>query len=130
MTKYAVHRNTADLLNSKTLNIMKEHLRVDKQRLYHFARRKQVPPEESSKPKHLLLKLTFAVGSASGVKICSGSISVLCQAHKRTRISGLILEETVKDDPRFDWDKFFALLWPHIWYLLAAIAVGILHIVL
>ncbi|KAJ9586112.1 hypothetical protein L9F63_020249 [Diploptera punctata] len=116
------YRNTADLLCGKTLNVMKEHLKLDRQRLYHFARRKQISPEESTKPRRLLVKLSFAVGSACGVKICSGSISVLCQAHKKTRISGLILEENVNKDPRFDWNQFFTLLWPHIWYLLAAIA--------
>ena len=105
---------------------MKEHLRMDKQKLYHFARRKQVAPERSSKPRFLLLKLSFAVGSACGVKLCTGSISVLCQADKKTRISGLTLEETSKEDLNFDWNKLLALLWPHVWYLVAAVVVCIL----
>ncbi|PSN49512.1 ATP-binding cassette sub-family B member 8 [Blattella germanica] len=124
--KSAFHcRNATDFWSNKTLhsslNIIKEHFRVDRQRLYHFAKRKNISREESNKSNHLLIKLCFGVGSACGVKICSGSISVLCQAPQKTRISGL-LEETLKEEPKFDWNKLSSLLWPHIWYLLAAIA--------
>jgi len=124
-------RCPADVWCNKTIltaqRFVKEHLKVDIQKLYHSAKRQSLPTEGSRKPHCLHYKLCVGVGTVCGVKICAGSLLVSCQALQTTRITGLKFEENVEADPKFDWSKFFALLWPHIWYLLAAIAVCLLY---
>jgi hypothetical protein len=100
---------------------------VDRQKLYHCAKKTLLPAKGSRKPQYLLYKLFFGVGTVWGVKTCAGSILVSCQASQTSRITGLKFEENFEADPKFDWNKLFALLWPHIYYLLAAIAVCVFY---
>jgi hypothetical protein len=102
---------------------VKETVKVERQKLYHTNKQRPLPPEKSKKPHYLLYKLCLGVGTVCGVKIYSSSILVSCQAAQTSRLTGLKSEENVEEDAKFDWSKFFALLWPHIWSLLAAIAV-------
>lgn len=126
------YRCVADLLCSKplpaTLRFVKETVKVDRQKLFHSSKQHPLPTEQSRKPHYLLYKLCTGVGTVCGVKICSSSIVVSCQAAQTSRLAGLKSEGNVEEDAKFDWSKFFALLWPHIWYLLAAIAVCLLYI--
>lgn len=125
-------RYAADLLCNKplsaTLRFVKETVKVERQKLYHTNKQHPLPPEQSRKPHYLLYKLCLGVGTVCGVKICSSSILVSCQAAQTSRLAGLKSEENIEEDAKFDWSKFFALLWPHIWSLLAAIAVCLLYI--
>lgn len=110
-----------------TLRLIKEHLKVDTQTLHHCTKRPPLSVNGYRKPRYLLYKLCFGVGTVWGVKTCAGSILASCHTSQTSRISGLKFEENFEVDPKFDWNKFFALLWPHIYYLLAAIAVCLLH---
>ncbi|XP_021917196.1 ATP-binding cassette sub-family B member 8, mitochondrial isoform X2 [Zootermopsis nevadensis] len=105
-----------------TLRLIKEHLKVDTQTLHHCTKRPPLSVNGYRKPRYLLYKLCFGVGTVWGVKTCAGSILASCHTSQTSRISGLKFEENFEVDPKFDWNKFFALLWPHIYYLLAAIA--------
>jgi len=74
----------------------------------------------------ILIYTLFGV-SSHFVKNCknrSRSQLVLCEAKQKvtSRLVGS-KEKDAKDDPPFDWRKFFSLLRPHILHLLAAIAV-------
>ena len=126
-------RYAADVLCNKplsaTLRFVKETVKVERQKLYHASKQQRLPPERSRKPHYLLYKLCLGVGTVCGVKISSSSILVSCQVAQTSRLAGLKSEENIEEDAKFDWSKFFALLWPHIWSLLAAIAVGLLYII-
>ncbi|XP_069672760.1 mitochondrial potassium channel ATP-binding subunit isoform X1 [Periplaneta americana] len=117
-------RNAADLWCNKSfsssLRIVKEQFTVDRQKLCNFVKRNQTQTER--KPQHIFYKFCFGIGTTCGVKICAGRLSVFCEAPHKTRITGLKYEENVKNDPKFDWSKFFVLLGPHFWYLLASVA--------
>jgi hypothetical protein len=108
---------------SITLKFVKESLKVDRQKLHYSAKREPLPIVRNGKPQFILYKLCVGVGTVCGVKMYSGSILVSCQALQKSRIAGLKSDGYVEEDPKFDWRKFFALLWPHMWYLLAAVAV-------
>jgi repressor of nif and glnA expression len=120
-------RYATDLICNKplsaSLRFVKENVKVDRQKLYHYSKQQRVRTEQSRKSRYLVYKLCIGVGTVCGVKICTSSILVSCQAAQTSRLAGLKSEENVEEDAKFDWSKFFALLWPHIWYLLAAIAV-------
>lgn len=107
---------------SVTLKFVKESLKVDRHNLHYCAKRQPLPIGGSRKLQSLLYKLCVGAGTVCGVKIYTGSILVSCQALQKSRIAGLKYDGYVEEDPEFDWRKFFALLWPHIWYLLAAVA--------
>jgi hypothetical protein len=107
---------------------MREHLKVDKDKVHHCAERPSLPAHGSRKKHYLLYKLCFGVGTVWGVKICTGTLLVSCHASQTSRIRGLKFEENFEAESKFDWNKFFALLWPHIYYLVAAIAVCLLYI--
>jgi hypothetical protein len=113
---------------SVTLRFVKESLKVDRQKLHYSAKRQPLPTGGSRKPHSLLYKFCVGVGTVCGVKIYAGSILASCQALQKSRIAGLKFDGNVEEDPKFDWRRFFALLWPHIWYLLAAVAVCLSNI--
>lgn len=102
---------------------MKESLKVDRQKLHYSVRKRPLPVGGSKKPHSLLYKLCVGVGTVCGVKIYTGSVLVSCEALQKSRIAGLKYDGYVEEEAEFDWRKFFTLLWPHIWYLLAAVAV-------
>jgi hypothetical protein len=107
---------------------VKESLKVDMQNLHNSAKRQPLHIGGPRKPQQsLLYKFCVGVGTVCGVKIYAGSILVSCQP-LQSRIAGLKYDGYVEEDPEFDWRKFFALLWPHIWYLLAAVAVCLSNI--
>jgi hypothetical protein len=108
---------------SVTLKFAKESLKVDRQKLHCSAKRQPLLMGRSRKPQSILYKLYIGVGTACGVKMYAGSVLVSCQALQKSRIGGLKYDGYVEEDPKFDWRKFLALLWPHMWYLLAAVAV-------
>lgn len=131
-SNYYYCRYAADTLCNKplsaTLRFVKETVKVERHKLHHASKQQPLPPQQSRKPHYLLYKLCLGVGTICGVKICSCSILVSCQTLQTSRLAGLKSEENVGEDAKFDWSKFFALLWPHIWYLLAAIAVCLFYI--
>lgn len=73
---------------------------------------------------------TFSTLAKIGLGLASGTLVklsyqkwVYCQ-EQTTRLSGY---KTADDSSlKFDWKKFWAYLWPHIWYFIAAMAVRIL----
>jgi hypothetical protein len=108
---------------SITLKFVRESLKMDRQKFHCSAKRQPLPIRGSGKPQSILCKLFVGAGTVCGVKMYAGSILLSCQALQKSRIAGLKSDGYVEEDPKFDWKKFFALLWPHIWYLLAAVAV-------
>lgn len=69
-------------------------------------------------------KISLGLASGTLVKL-SYQRWVLCQ-EKSTRLVGY---RTYNDkNLKFDWRKFWAYLWPHIWYFIAAIAVSFLRL--
>jgi hypothetical protein len=107
---------------STTIRFVKD-LKVDTRKIHHCAKRPPLPADGCKKPHYLLYKLCFGVGTVWSVKICAGTLLVSCHASQSSRITGLKFEENFEADSKFDWNKFFALLWPHIYYIVAAIAV-------
>ena len=75
-----------------------------------------------------LFHIGLGIASLGSVGACT-ILRDGCRAHceykpKKTRLEGIREEETHTDAP-FPWREFFKLLWPDIWLLIGAIAVGI-----
>ncbi len=83
-----------------------------------------------STPKGHLSTLLFGSGMLGGLAYCRlHSHQALCEARSpRTRLVGTepIIEQKAAPH-KFPWSEFFKLLWPDIWYLLAAVAVSKHH---
>ncbi|XP_049787869.1 mitochondrial potassium channel ATP-binding subunit isoform X1 [Schistocerca cancellata] len=80
-----------------------------------------------STPK-VSLKLSLGFITALGIRHWAGNLKVLCQAsNEGTRLVGV---DSQIPEPSFDWKKFLGMLWPHVWYLLAAVASALVVAVL
>lgn len=76
---------------------------------------------------------TFSTVTKISLGLASGSlVKVYCQkwafCQEKTTATRLAGYKASKDDHlKFDWKKFWQYLRPHIWYLIAAIAVSLFH---
>ncbi|KAK7862914.1 hypothetical protein R5R35_002461 [Gryllus longicercus] len=79
---------------------------------------KSTSTSNTSKKLPISLKLGAFVASATGVKLLS-TIPVLCIQQQPMKTLGTNVQVL---EAKFDWKKFFEMLWPHAWHLASAIA--------
>ncbi|KAF4519976.1 hypothetical protein B566_EDAN005476 [Ephemera danica] len=88
----------------------------------HYTARLQTPPCSKKSKSTLFLRVALGWTAGYSFLVAQKKGIIFCKARASTRLAG-VKDATagVNEDPPFDWKKFFALLIPHIWHLIAAV---------